>query len=336
LEQDKERRKEVGKERKANSIIKRYRNQIRNGNCPDNCMAIESIRDDMEIVNLYWLFIENQSIDKSYYENKVISIHFTITEKLDGIILGITNKSKEIKGVRWDDCTLNGYKIKIDGISEEELINEDLLTPGQKIQRIIRVGSSRGINSSMARLIKNSIGDISTNIILKIKLVYFDNITEFIRLELKTKHIMERFMFVDKRPINYVGKEMFPDNVENGWITYVTKNNVRFDKGQAYVVNRINDGIAFLKEIKDVPKGTPVILKSGGKKYGIIFEEPSLRNYSNRLKTSDDSTGDGVYVLANKLKGVGFYKWTGGILGAGNVYLPSDVKSIDDFVGIEY
>jgi len=31
--------------------------------------------------------------------------------------------------------------------------------------------------------------------------------------------------------------------------------------------------------------------------------------------------GNGVYVLANKGDGAGFYKWTGGLLGAGRVYL---------------
>lgn len=39
------------------------------------------------------------------------------------------------------------------------------------------------------------------------------------------------------------------------------------------------------------------------------------------MKVSDDNTGNGVYVLANGADGVGFYRWMGGKLGAGRVYL---------------
>lgn len=41
----------------------------------------------------------------------------------------------------------------------------------------------------------------------------------------------------------------------------------------------------------------------------------------NLLEVSDVETGNGVYVLANKGNGAGFYKWVGGLLGAGRVYL---------------
>ena len=43
---------------------------------------------------------------------------------------------------------------------------------------------------------------------------------------------------------------------------------------------------------------------------------------TNKLKISDSDTGDGVYVLANGADGPGFYRWMGGKLGAGRVYLP--------------
>ena len=47
----------------------------------------------------------------------------------------------------------------------------------------------------------------------------------------------------------------------------------------------------------------------------------------NLLKVSDNETGNGVYVLANKGEGAGFYLWTGGLLGAGRVYLQKTVSS---------
>ena len=45
------------------------------------------------------------------------------------------------------------------------------------------------------------------------------------------------------------------------------------------------------------------------------------------LEISDEKTGTGVFVLANKSKGVGFYRWVGGPLGAGRVYLPAVTSS---------
>ena len=47
----------------------------------------------------------------------------------------------------------------------------------------------------------------------------------------------------------------------------------------------------------------------------------------NLLKVSDNTTGNGVYVLANKGDGAGFYKWTGGLLGAGRVYLEKNTST---------
>ena len=47
----------------------------------------------------------------------------------------------------------------------------------------------------------------------------------------------------------------------------------------------------------------------------------------NLLKVSDNTTGNGVYVLANKGDGAGFYKWTGGLLGAGRVYLEKNTPT---------
>ncbi|MBR4921172.1 MAG: hypothetical protein IKZ62_07650, partial [Prevotella sp.] len=42
-----------------------------------------------------------------------------------------------------------------------------------------------------------------------------------------------------------------------------------------------------------------------------------------------------VYVLANKEEGVGFYRWTGGLLGSGRVYLPGDTSALSNFLGFD-
>ena len=50
---------------------------------------------------------------------------------------------------------------------------------------------------------------------------------------------------------------------------------------------------------------------------------------------SDANTGNGVFVLATpKNQPTGFYKWTGGLLGSGRVYLPASV-SASAFIGLD-
>ena len=47
---------------------------------------------------------------------------------------------------------------------------------------------------------------------------------------------------------------------------------------------------------------------------------------ANLLAISDGTTDNGVYVLANGADGAGFYRWMGGKLGAGRVYLPAPMS----------
>ena len=71
----------------------------------------------------------------------------------------------------------------------------------------------------------------------------------------------------------------------------------------------------------------------------VLTTEQSDDSYQKNIllvstrKTSGEDGNTSVYVLADKNKGVGFYKWTGGELGKGRVYLPVDVNqaSANDF-----
>ena len=55
-----------------------------------------------------------------------------------------------------------------------------------------------------------------------------------------------------------------------------------------------------------------------------MMERGSMVEVSDK-ETVGDSDNISVYVLANKNNGVGFYRWTGGKLGSGRVYLPVDI-----------
>ena len=114
-----------------------------------------------------------------------------------------------------------------------------------------------------------------------------------------------------------------------GWATYVAEANVTFDSNvTAYIVTGTTADAVQLQEVLAVVKGTPVVVKATAGTYNLEVvdaEDCDVVANSNRLLVSDGSitADDGVYVLANKTSGVGFYKWAGGTLSAGRVYLPS-------------
>lgn len=112
------------------------------------------------------------------------------------------------------------------------------------------------------------------------------------------------------------------------WATIVSSYDVTLPEGlTGYAVKEIDDHKAILQEIADeggLKAGKPYLLKatSAGtytlNKANTDVTEPNV----NLLAISDDQTTSGVYVLAKKNGEAGFYKWNGGLLGSGRVYLP--------------
>ena len=127
------------------------------------------------------------------------------------------------------------------------------------------------------------------------------------------------------------------------WKTIVSYKDVTVpEEVKAYVVTKVVDGEerskALLTEIKDkkLKGGEPYLLHSttGAGDFTLTLLTPyepdvlpapdkNLLLVSNK-KTSGESGNTSVYVLANKSNGVGFYRWTGGDLGSGRVYLPAE------------
>ena len=119
----------------------------------------------------------------------------------------------------------------------------------------------------------------------------------------------------------------------DGWATYVTPYALRFDEGDAYIVNTTGDKVVYLESVTDVPTDTPVILKGEGTKTATVLTTADAIT-DNKLAISDGTVTE-CYVLAKKINGVGFYKWTGGALSAGRVYLPTSVvTSAHEFLGL--
>lgn len=127
-----------------------------------------------------------------------------------------------------------------------------------------------------------------------------------------------------------------------GYKTIVLANDATMPSGlEAYIVTAAGEK-AILTKVDKVKKNTPIILKGVPDTYTLTAIDASEYSYpsTNLLAISTNTTGNGsdggVYVLANKTNGVGFYMWNGGSLGAGRVYLPGNAleeAEIREFVG---
>ena len=84
-----------------------------------------------------------------------------------------------------------------------------------------------------------------------------------------------------------------------------------------------------------VPANTPVVLYKAGAD-GTAINVPVIASAyavgSNDLKVSTGGEPTNAYVLANKTSGVGFYKWAGGSLTSGKIYLQG-TASAREFLG---
>ena len=118
-----------------------------------------------------------------------------------------------------------------------------------------------------------------------------------------------------------------------GWASYVTPKAVRFAEGEAFAVTAAGGGSVTLAEVTDVPNNFPVLLKGEGAKTALVLETSPAAPV-NELRISNGGSVEG-YVLAEPAGNpVGFYKWAGGSLTSGKVYLPaSAVAGAPDFLG---
>jgi hypothetical protein len=112
---------------------------------------------------------------------------------------------------------------------------------------------------------------------------------------------------------------------------------------KAYKVTGVTASSVTLEEVSAVKKNVPVIIHgTASTEYTLTIvadDDSSLDdNSDNLLQISTNTTGNGVYVLATKNGNTGWYKWAGGSLGAGRVYLPaSEIPSnAREFLSFDY
>lgn len=112
------------------------------------------------------------------------------------------------------------------------------------------------------------------------------------------------------------------------WATIISAYDVNLPAElTGYVVTAVNDRKLTMQAVTSLEGGKPYLLKSesAGSYTLTRAAEAVTMPTDNKLQVSDNTTGNGVYVLANGADGPGFYRWMGGLLGAGRVYLPSEL-----------
>ncbi len=116
----------------------------------------------------------------------------------------------------------------------------------------------------------------------------------------------------------------------SGYKTFVAGEDFKLPEGlQAYIVSTVDnkEGTAKLTEVtsQNIKANTPYILKGTAKQTYTLTTTTTEATApaGNKLEVSDDKTTSGVYVLATHEDVTAFYKWDGGLLGSGRVYLPA-------------
>ena len=123
------------------------------------------------------------------------------------------------------------------------------------------------------------------------------------------------------------------------YATFVSTRNVSFaGTGVTAYTAKVNDNSVKLTEVKKVPANTPVVIYKDVDSettltLPVSATAPTVAEDKNDLFVSDGSaTGDNIYVLADKNDVVGFYKWAGGALSSGKIYLVAPAGS-REFLG---
>ena len=96
----------------------------------------------------------------------------------------------------------------------------------------------------------------------------------------------------------------------------------------AYKAVSAGAGKINLISVASIKAGSAYILKgTASTGYTLTVTNSPEEPTGNILEVSTESSGNGCYVLADGTNGVGFYKWTGGSLGAGRAIVPASAVS---------
>lgn len=106
----------------------------------------------------------------------------------------------------------------------------------------------------------------------------------------------------------------------------------------AYKAVSTDEGKIQLTSVTSIKAGNAYILKGTTGNHTLTITDTPEEPTGNILEVSTENTSNGVYVLANGSQGVGFYKWTGGSLGAGRAIVPASAvnSKTREFLGFDF
>lgn len=156
------------------------------------------------------------------------------------------------------------------------------------------------------------------------------------------------------RIFGFVQYDEYPITVTSAeWKTIVSDYDVDLATGlEAYIVTRVtydktkNQCVAKLKPVSELRGGEPYLLHSSSGEFILkrkTGDEPVPVPNGNLLKvstrditgqTDSESTLSPYFLLNNKNNIVGFYRWVGGVLGKGRVYLEVTDETLDETGGL--
>ena len=106
----------------------------------------------------------------------------------------------------------------------------------------------------------------------------------------------------------------------------------------AYKAISTDEGKILLTSVASIKAGSAYVLKGAVGNHTLTMANTPEEPTGNILEVSDENASNGVYVLANGSQGVGFYKWTGGSLGAGRAIVPASAvnSTARGFLGFDF
>lgn len=116
--------------------------------------------------------------------------------------------------------------------------------------------------------------------------------------------------------------------------TYVPTENLVVPTGvKAYIATGESSTTLTLTSVPKIKAGTPVILNAEKANYSFeVTNDEVTYSKTNLLQISDGTVTSGVFVLAKIDGNINFYKWMGGALSAGKVYVPAPAAASRDFL----
>ena len=167
------------------------------------------------------------------------------------------------------------------------------------------------------------------------ELVIFGDLQKYVKNSTTTPEFTSNNYIVQYKPDGSTTEVKAATITADKYKTYVSTENLLVPAGvTVYIATGETASTLTLTSVEKIKAGTPVILFSEtADTYQFeITDDAVTYPATNLLKISDGTAVNGVFVLAKSGDNVGFYKWMGGALSAGRVYVDAPANAARDYL----